>query len=82
MGICPQAASALSERDELKKQLVTVPNTAPPPHQHHDVIALQEKIVELQQQLSERAVPPTSHDDMEQELEDKSVSACPQLHCP
>lgn len=81
MGTCPQAASALNERDELKKQLVTVPSTAPPTDQHHDVIALQERIVELQQQLSERAMPPSSHD-MEQELEDKSVSPCLQLHCP
>lgn len=50
---------------------MTVPNIAPPTHQHHDIIALQERIVELQQQLSERAMPPSSHD-MEQELADKS----------
>lgn len=54
---------------------MTISNTATPTHQHHDVIALQERIVELQQKLSERAMPPTSHD-IEQELADKSVSAC------
>lgn len=51
-----------------------MPSTATPTHQHHDVMALQERIVELQQKLSEKAIPSASHD-VEQELAEKSVSA-------
>ena len=73
-----QAAVALSERDELKKQLVTTPTVATPTPQYNDVAALQERVVQLQQKLSEEATP-TINSDMEAELAQKSVSTIIQL---
>ena len=68
-----QAAVALGERDELKTQLAaseTTPTVSTPTPQHNDVIALQQRIVKLQQQLTEGA-PVTS--DLQRELAEKSV---------
>ena len=72
----PQFAGALSERDELKKQLEAVPTvgTTPTP-QSNDVIALQETVAELQEKLLEKDASSSSGNaDMERELEEKSVS--------
>jgi leucine zipper transcription factor-like protein 1 len=67
-------AGALSERDELKKQLEAVPTvgTTPTP-QSNDVIALQETVAELQEKLLEKDASSSSGNaDMERELEEKS----------
>lgn len=69
-----QAARALSDRDKLKKQLESPSTLATPSPQYDDVMALQERIVQLQQKLSEGATP-SLNTDMEEELAEKSVSA-------
>ena len=69
-----QVSSTLSERDELKRQLVATPTVTTPTPQHDDIIALQAQVMQLQQQISEQATPPLSvNTTLEEELEEKSV---------
>jgi leucine zipper transcription factor-like protein 1 len=67
-------AGALSERDELKKQLEATPTIdITPTPQNDDVIALQETVAELQEKLYEKDTSSSSGNaDMERELEEKS----------